>query len=154
MFSKTIYMAYTNIQYIQKSSFLLSLAIIYCFLIMGSLEVEKKTIGWAAKDPSGVLSPYSYTLRCFNLHYYILMSSSLFSTIIITELYYYFHLQKDRPWRCWNQGVVLWTLSYWSSPGQEWSWHVQLPHGSWVFTLLSRDWHVVIMHILFSFSFF
>ncbi|XP_009787463.1 putative cinnamyl alcohol dehydrogenase 1 [Nicotiana tabacum] len=30
---------------------------------MGSLEVEKKTIGWAAKDPSGVLSPYSYTLR-------------------------------------------------------------------------------------------
>jgi cinnamyl-alcohol dehydrogenase len=30
---------------------------------MGSLETERKTVGWAARDPSGVLSPYSYTLR-------------------------------------------------------------------------------------------
>ncbi|KAJ0264478.1 Cinnamyl alcohol dehydrogenase 4 [Hirschfeldia incana] len=31
---------------------------------MGSVEVgEKKALGWAARDPSGVLSPYSYTLR-------------------------------------------------------------------------------------------
>ncbi|KAL8097222.1 putative cinnamyl alcohol dehydrogenase 1 [Apium graveolens] len=30
---------------------------------MGSLEIERKTTGWAARDPSGVLSPYSYTLR-------------------------------------------------------------------------------------------
>lgn len=30
---------------------------------MGSLEVEKTAIGWAARDPSGVLSPYTYTLR-------------------------------------------------------------------------------------------
>ncbi|KAL2460291.1 Cinnamyl alcohol dehydrogenase 4 [Abeliophyllum distichum] len=30
---------------------------------MGSLEVERKTTGWAAKDPSGILSPYTYTLR-------------------------------------------------------------------------------------------
>nr|UTS82997.1 cinnamyl alcohol dehydrogenase 2 [Phryma leptostachya] len=30
---------------------------------MGSLEVERKTVGWAARDSSGVLSPYSYTLR-------------------------------------------------------------------------------------------
>ncbi|KAJ9705139.1 hypothetical protein PVL29_003270 [Vitis rotundifolia] len=30
---------------------------------MGSLETEKTTIGWAARDPSGVLSPYTYTLR-------------------------------------------------------------------------------------------
>ncbi|MCD7472516.1 putative cinnamyl alcohol dehydrogenase 1 [Datura stramonium] len=30
---------------------------------MGSLEVEKVAIGWAARDPSGVLSPYTYTLR-------------------------------------------------------------------------------------------
>ncbi|CAL5438072.1 unnamed protein product [Camellia sinensis] len=30
---------------------------------MGSLEDERTTIGWAATDPSGVLSPYTYTLR-------------------------------------------------------------------------------------------
>ncbi|KAL3538840.1 hypothetical protein ACH5RR_002206 [Cinchona calisaya] len=30
---------------------------------MGSLEVERITTGWAARDPSGVLSPYTYTLR-------------------------------------------------------------------------------------------
>jgi cinnamyl-alcohol dehydrogenase len=30
---------------------------------MGSLEAERKTTGWAARDPSGVLSPYTYTLR-------------------------------------------------------------------------------------------
>ncbi|GFS40076.1 cinnamyl alcohol dehydrogenase 5 [Actinidia rufa] len=30
---------------------------------MGSLEVERETTGWAARDPSGVLSPYTYTLR-------------------------------------------------------------------------------------------
>ncbi|EYU37626.1 hypothetical protein ABFS82_02G039000 [Erythranthe guttata] len=30
---------------------------------MGSIEMERKTVGWAARDPSGVLSPYSYTLR-------------------------------------------------------------------------------------------
>ncbi|CAI9104578.1 OLC1v1003281C1 [Oldenlandia corymbosa var. corymbosa] len=30
---------------------------------MGSLEVERKTTGWAARDPSGILSPYNYTLR-------------------------------------------------------------------------------------------
>ncbi|KAM7482463.1 hypothetical protein LguiB_007046 [Lonicera macranthoides] len=30
---------------------------------MGSFEVERKTTGWAATDPSGVLSPYTYTLR-------------------------------------------------------------------------------------------
>ncbi|KAL0334908.1 UNVERIFIED_CONTAM: Cinnamyl alcohol dehydrogenase 1 [Sesamum radiatum] len=30
---------------------------------MGSLEMERKTVGWAARDPSGVLSPYTYTLR-------------------------------------------------------------------------------------------
>lgn len=33
---------------------------------MGSLEVEKKAIGWAARDPSGILSPYTYTLRYVN----------------------------------------------------------------------------------------
>ncbi|GMQ01004.1 hypothetical protein CsSME_00047815 [Camellia sinensis var. sinensis] len=30
---------------------------------MGSLEDERTTTGWAATDPSGVLSPYTYTLR-------------------------------------------------------------------------------------------
>ncbi|KAK4401695.1 Cinnamyl alcohol dehydrogenase 1 [Sesamum angolense] len=30
---------------------------------MGSLEMERKMVGWAARDPSGVLSPYTYTLR-------------------------------------------------------------------------------------------
>jgi cinnamyl-alcohol dehydrogenase len=31
---------------------------------MGSLEVaERTTIGLAAKDPSGILTPYKYTLR-------------------------------------------------------------------------------------------
>ncbi|KAH7836214.1 hypothetical protein Vadar_033745 [Vaccinium darrowii] len=30
---------------------------------MGSLEVERTTTGWAATDPSGVLSPYTYSLR-------------------------------------------------------------------------------------------
>ncbi|KAK3017057.1 hypothetical protein RJ639_006988 [Escallonia herrerae] len=30
---------------------------------MGSLEAERKTTGWAASDPSGVLSPHTYTLR-------------------------------------------------------------------------------------------
>ncbi|KAI8532743.1 hypothetical protein RHMOL_Rhmol11G0237300 [Rhododendron molle] len=30
---------------------------------MGSLEVERTTTGWAATDPSGVLSPYTYCLR-------------------------------------------------------------------------------------------
>ncbi|KAK6946054.1 Alcohol dehydrogenase, N-terminal [Dillenia turbinata] len=30
---------------------------------MGSLEAKRETIGWAARDPTGVLSPYTYTLR-------------------------------------------------------------------------------------------
>ncbi|KAG8650768.1 probable cinnamyl alcohol dehydrogenase [Manihot esculenta] len=30
---------------------------------MGSLETEKTVVGWAARDPSGILSPYTYTLR-------------------------------------------------------------------------------------------
>ncbi|KAI4367597.1 hypothetical protein MLD38_023318 [Melastoma candidum] len=30
---------------------------------MGSLETERTTVGWAARDPSGVLSPYTYNLR-------------------------------------------------------------------------------------------
>uniref|UniRef100_A0AAU7PIR6 Cinnamyl alcohol dehydrogenase 1 n=1 Tax=Asarum caudigerum TaxID=76084 RepID=A0AAU7PIR6_9MAGN len=30
---------------------------------MGSLENERSVTGWAAKDPSGILSPYTYTLR-------------------------------------------------------------------------------------------
>ncbi|KAG2401308.1 cinnamyl alcohol dehydrogenase [Vigna angularis] len=30
---------------------------------MGSLEEERTTVGWAARDPSGVLSPYTYNLR-------------------------------------------------------------------------------------------
>lgn len=38
---------------------------------MGKMEVERKTTGWAARDPSGLLSPYTYTLRlvfsCFDL---------------------------------------------------------------------------------------
>ena len=31
--------------------------------IMGGIEAERTVTGWAAKDPSGILSPYSYTLR-------------------------------------------------------------------------------------------
>jgi len=30
---------------------------------MGSLKEETKTTGWAARDPSGLLSPYTFTLR-------------------------------------------------------------------------------------------
>ncbi|XP_042004928.1 cinnamyl alcohol dehydrogenase 1-like [Salvia splendens] len=30
---------------------------------MGSLEAERNTVGWAAREPSGILSPYTYTLR-------------------------------------------------------------------------------------------
>ncbi|KAJ9552025.1 hypothetical protein OSB04_016070 [Centaurea solstitialis] len=30
---------------------------------MDSLKEERKTTGWAAKDPSGLLSPYTFTLR-------------------------------------------------------------------------------------------
>ncbi|KAF7840771.1 cinnamyl alcohol dehydrogenase [Senna tora] len=30
---------------------------------MGSIEGERKTVGWAATDPSGILSPYTFTLR-------------------------------------------------------------------------------------------
>ncbi|WCJ17771.1 cinnamyl alcohol dehydrogenase 5 [Euphorbia peplus] len=30
---------------------------------MGSLENEKTVLGWAATDPSGVLSPYTYSIR-------------------------------------------------------------------------------------------
>ncbi|KAF5179781.1 Cinnamyl alcohol dehydrogenase [Thalictrum thalictroides] len=30
---------------------------------MGILEMERTTTGWAAKDPTGVLSPYTYNLR-------------------------------------------------------------------------------------------
>lgn len=30
---------------------------------MGSLETERTVKGWAARDSSGVLSPYTYTLR-------------------------------------------------------------------------------------------
>ncbi|XP_043711154.1 probable cinnamyl alcohol dehydrogenase [Telopea speciosissima] len=30
---------------------------------MGTLEKERTTTGWAARDPSGILSPYTYTLR-------------------------------------------------------------------------------------------
>ncbi|KAK8626897.1 hypothetical protein V6N13_134527 [Hibiscus sabdariffa] len=30
---------------------------------MGSHETERKTTGWAARDPSGILSPYTYSLR-------------------------------------------------------------------------------------------
>lgn len=34
-----------------------------CLKKMGSLEAERKVTGWAARDPSGVLSPYTYNLR-------------------------------------------------------------------------------------------
>ncbi|XP_050210510.1 probable cinnamyl alcohol dehydrogenase [Mercurialis annua] len=30
---------------------------------MGSLETEKTIVGWAARDPSALLSPYTYTIR-------------------------------------------------------------------------------------------
>nr|UGB90601.1 cinnamyl alcohol dehydrogenase [Sinopodophyllum hexandrum] len=30
---------------------------------MGSIEVDRTTTGWAARDPSGILSPYTYPLR-------------------------------------------------------------------------------------------
>ncbi|KAI4375966.1 hypothetical protein MLD38_013773 [Melastoma candidum] len=30
---------------------------------MGTLETERTTVGWAARDPSGVLSPYTYNVR-------------------------------------------------------------------------------------------
>ncbi|KAI4318415.1 hypothetical protein MLD38_032120 [Melastoma candidum] len=30
---------------------------------MASSEAERKTVGWAARDQSGILSPYTYTLR-------------------------------------------------------------------------------------------
>ncbi|KAI6678027.1 hypothetical protein NL676_038823 [Syzygium grande] len=30
---------------------------------MGSIDVERKTTGWAARDPSGALAPYTYDLR-------------------------------------------------------------------------------------------
>ncbi|KAJ7967522.1 Cinnamyl alcohol dehydrogenase [Quillaja saponaria] len=30
---------------------------------MGGLEVERTTTGWAAREPSGILSPYTYNLR-------------------------------------------------------------------------------------------
>ncbi|OVA02052.1 Alcohol dehydrogenase superfamily [Macleaya cordata] len=30
---------------------------------MGSIEAERTTTGWAATDPSGILSPYTYSLR-------------------------------------------------------------------------------------------
>ncbi|XP_009335831.2 cinnamyl alcohol dehydrogenase 1 [Pyrus x bretschneideri] len=30
---------------------------------MGGLEVERKTTGWAARDSSGILSPYTYNIR-------------------------------------------------------------------------------------------
>nr|ADU64756.1 cinnamyl alcohol dehydrogenase [Hevea brasiliensis]ADU64757.1 cinnamyl alcohol dehydrogenase [Hevea brasiliensis] len=30
---------------------------------MGGLETERVVVGWAARDPSGILSPYTYTLR-------------------------------------------------------------------------------------------
>lgn len=30
---------------------------------MGNLEVERTTTGWAARDASGILSPYTYTIR-------------------------------------------------------------------------------------------
>ncbi|KAE9589372.1 hypothetical protein Lal_00000080 [Lupinus albus] len=30
---------------------------------MGSLEAERTTVGWAARDPSGILSPYTFNLR-------------------------------------------------------------------------------------------
>lgn len=42
---------------------------------MGSVEGEKKALGWAARDPSGVLSPYSYTLR------FLIPSSSVYKNI-------------------------------------------------------------------------
>ncbi|KAJ7946105.1 Cinnamyl alcohol dehydrogenase [Quillaja saponaria] len=34
---------------------------------MDSLEVERTTTGWAARDPSGILSPYTYNLRSTGL---------------------------------------------------------------------------------------
>jgi cinnamyl-alcohol dehydrogenase len=30
---------------------------------MGSLASERKVVGWAARDATGHLSPYTYTLR-------------------------------------------------------------------------------------------
>ncbi|EPS66624.1 cinnamyl alcohol dehydrogenase 1, partial [Genlisea aurea] len=30
---------------------------------MGNVETERKAVGWAARDTSGILSPFSYTLR-------------------------------------------------------------------------------------------
>lgn len=49
---------------------------------MGSVEGEKKALGWAARDPSGVLSPYSYTLR------FLIPSSSYIRTFSIFNVIY------------------------------------------------------------------
>lgn len=58
---------------------------------MGSLDVERKTRGLAATDPSGILSPYTYTLRSAsnsNLTNYSLCD--LFFSPLMTDLIWLF----------------------------------------------------------------
>lgn len=65
---------------------------------MGSLEVERKTIGWAARDPSGVLSPYTYTLR-FLENIYLIHS--------INTLYIYFMFLTFTFWYVLNELIEI-----------------------------------------------
>ena len=106
---------------------------------MGSIEAQRTITGWAATDPTGILAPYTYSLRyLFQNHDLILWFSNfwqIWSTNLIwvsPKSNFFLLLQRHWPRRCLRQGNLLWNLPHWSSSDQEWSWHVQLSHGSWV----------------------
>lgn len=76
---------------------------------MGSIESERTVTGFAAKDPSGILSPYTYTLRSSS---FFLSPSSPSSSLSLLSLsfFFVFLLQKHRSPRCFHQSHLLWNL--------------------------------------------
>jgi hypothetical protein len=83
-------------------------------------EHPQKAFGWAARDSSGVLSPFNFSRR------YIAISSSLncqiaapvfvFVLFSLTEVIW---LQGNRRERRDVQSVILWDLPFGPSHGQE-----------------------------------
>lgn len=130
---------------------------------------ERTAVGWAARDAGGHLSPYSYTLRwkkhCRSEIYGALqiwkkiracwsLPSSLrvrFNFSVIGRLNLFvmnrmsIDLQEGWPWRCGDQGFVLWDLPHGHPPSQEPPRHVPLPHGPWVSGVSSCNYNRLLL---------
>lgn len=80
----------------------------------------RKVTGWAARDSSAILSPYSFHLRYVNQSMSLLINNKYcFCILILKTVIIVSNMQENRSRRCIVQGVVLWSWSQWSSSTEE-----------------------------------